>query len=129
MTRWLWWGVAVALCSGGCGLSRRYAENYTRPPSYREVGKASYYGAEAHGRATASGEKYDMYALTAAHRTLPFGTLVRVTNLANKKSVVVKINDRGPFVAGRIIDLSYAAAKRIRMLEVGVTEVEIVVVR
>ena len=89
---------------------------------------ASYYGREAHGEPTASGEKFNMNALTAAHKTLPFDTKVRVTNLANNKSVVVRINDRGPFVAGRIIDLSYAAAKRIGMLAAGVTEVEIVVV-
>jgi rare lipoprotein A len=69
-----------------------------------------------------------MNALTAAHRTLPFGTRVRVTNLANKKSVVVRINDRGPFKAGRIIDLSYAAAKRIKMVDAGVARVEVVVV-
>jgi rare lipoprotein A len=70
-----------------------------------------------------------MNALTAAHKTLPFGTKVRVTNLTNKKSVVVRINDRGPFVAGRIIDLSYAAAKKIKMLDAGVASVELVVVK
>lgn len=93
------------------------------------MGAASYYGREFHGGATASGEKFDMNALTAAHKTLPFGTRVRVTNLANKKSVVVRINDRGPFVKGRIIDLSYAAAKKIGMVEAGVVRVEISVVK
>lgn len=110
-------------------MSRRYHADYSKPRAYREIGKASYYGAEAHGKPTASGEKFDMHALTAAHRTLPFGTRVRVTNLANGKSVVVKVNDRGPYVPGRIIDLSYAAAKKIDMLNAGVAEVEIVVVR
>lgn len=83
------------------------------------VGQASYYGKEFHGKPTASGEIYNMHALTAAHRTLPFGTLVRVTNLKNGKSVVVRINDRGPFVKGRIIDLSREAARRIRLQGTG----------
>lgn len=83
------------------------------------VGVASYYGKKFHGRKTASGEIYDMYKLTAAHRTLPFGTRVLVTNLANGKSVVVKINDRGPFIKGRIIDLSYEAARRIGITGLG----------
>lgn len=88
-------------------------------------GVASYYGMEFHGRRTASGEKFDMNAMTAAHRTLPFGTVVRVTNLANGKSVRVRINDRGPFVSGRDIDLSYAAAKAIDLLAVGPVKIEI----
>lgn len=83
------------------------------------VGVATYYGKEFHGKRTASGEIYNMYALTAAHRTLKFGTRVRVTNLQNRKSVVVRINDRGPFVKGRIIDLSYEAARRIGLLSMG----------
>src|SRR4029453_6777882 len=74
-----------------------------------EVGVASYYSESLHGRRTASGERYDMEALTAAHRTLPFGSRVRVTNLSNRRSVVVRINDRGPYVEKRLIDLSYAA--------------------
>lgn len=77
------------------------------------VGMASYYGKEFHGRKTASGEIYDMYKLTAAHRTLPFGTRVKVINLENGRSVVVRINDRGPFEKGRIIDLSFEAARRV----------------
>ncbi len=88
-------------------------------------GIASYYGREFHGRRTANGEKFDMNAMTAAHRTLPFGTVVRVTNPANNKSVRVRINDRGPFVAGRDIDLSYAAAKAIDLLSVGPVKIEI----
>ena len=125
-------GLAAAVgVLGGCSLARRYGTpgaGAARVGEYREVGDASYYGREFHGKATASGEKFDMNALTAAHRTLPFGTRVRVTNLANKKSVVVRINDRGPFKAGRIIDLSYAAAKRIKMVDAGVARVEVVVV-
>jgi rare lipoprotein A len=125
------WGVALcgALAVSACTVSRRYPKSYARPGSYRQVGEASYYGREAHGKPTASGEKFNMNAYTAAHKSLPFGTRVRVTNLANKKSVIVRINDRGPFVAGRIIDLSYAAAKKIKMLDAGVAEVELVVVK
>jgi rare lipoprotein A len=121
--------LCVALAGLSCSFTRRYTADYDRPGSYRQVGKASYYGREAHGEPTASGEKFNMNALTAAHKTLPFGTRVRVTNRANNKSVVVRINDRGPFVAGRIIDLSYAAAKRIDMLAAGVADVEIVVIK
>ena len=127
------YGISAALCAAlavsACSFSRRYTQSYGRPGAYREVGEASYYGREAHGKATASGEKFNMNAYTAAHKTLPFGTKVRVTNLTNKKSVVVRINDRGPFVAGRIIDLSYAAAKKIKMLDAGVADVELVVVK
>jgi rare lipoprotein A len=127
------YGISVALCAAvavsACSFSRRYSRNYSRPGAYREVGEASYYGREAHGKATASGEKFNMNAYTAAHKTLPFGTKVRVTNLTNNKSVVVRINDRGPFVAGRIIDLSYAAAKKIKMLDAGITDVELVVAK
>ena len=77
------------------------------------VGIASFYGKEFHGRKTASGEVYDMYKLTAAHRTLPFGTKVKVVNLLNGRSVTVRINDRGPFKKERVIDLSFEAARRI----------------
>lgn len=90
------------------------------------TGIASYYGKEFHGRKTASGEPFDMDALTAAHRTLPFNTMVRVTNFKNGKSVTVRINDRGPFIAGRIIDLSQAAAKAIGLLSIGQVAVEII---
>ena len=87
------------------------------------VGRASWYGDRYHGRSTASGEIYDMHALTAAHKTLPFGTVVRVTRTDNRMSVVVKINDRGPFSEGRVIDLSRAAAEEIDMIERGVVDV------
>jgi rare lipoprotein A len=93
-----------------------------------EAGIASWYGHPYHGRASASGEVYDMEQLTAAHRTLPFGTLVRVENLTNGLSVEVRINDRGPFVDGRIIDLSRAAAREIRMLGPGTAQVRLHVV-
>ncbi|MCD6128278.1 septal ring lytic transglycosylase RlpA family protein [Candidatus Bipolaricaulota bacterium] len=96
-------------------------------PHYDEVGIASWYGPGFHGKITASGEPYNMYAFTAAHRTLPFGTVVRVVDLATGRSVVVRINDRGPFVAGRIIDLSYAAAEALGILPRGTARVGLVV--
>jgi rare lipoprotein A len=88
-------------------------------------GKASYYGDEFHGRKTASGETFDMYKLSAAHRTFPFGTLLRVTNLKNNKEVDLKVNDRGPFVDDRILDLSYGAAKELDSVMDGVIDVKI----
>ncbi|MFM7403053.1 MAG: septal ring lytic transglycosylase RlpA family protein [Erythrobacter sp.] len=88
-------------------------------------GSASYYAAKFHGRRTASGERFDNAAMTAAHRTLPFGTLVRVTNPANGRSVVVRINDRGPFTRGRMIDVSRAAAERLGMVARGHATVEL----
>lgn len=93
---------------------------------YRERGVASWYGKPFHGRKTASGEIYNMYALTGAHKTLPLGTYVRVCNLNNSKTVNVRINDRGPFVRGRIIDLSYEAAQRIGLVGPGTAPAEIV---
>ena len=93
-----------------------------------ETGLASWYGHPYHGRPSASGEIYDMETLTAAHRTLPFGTLVRVTNLANEKTVEVRINDRGPFVDGRVIDLSHAAARTIDLIGPGVARVRLDVI-
>ncbi len=94
-------------------------------PGMTQKGEASWYGRPYHGRRTASGEIYDMYALTAAHRTLPFGTRVEVTRRDNHRSVVVRINDRGPFVKHRIIDLSYAAARKIGLDVDGVAPVTI----
>lgn len=90
-----------------------------------ETGVASYYGVPYHGRQTASGEVFDMNELTAAHPTLKFGTKVKVTHLANNRSVTVRINDRGPFVKGRVIDLSKAAAEELRMVRAGLAEVKI----
>ena len=89
------------------------------------AGVASWYGDKFHGRRTANGEVYDMHLLTAAHKTLPFHTLVKVTRLDDGRSVTVRINDRGPFVAGRIIDLSYAAAKRLGMADAGTARVRL----
>lgn len=94
-------------------------------PGGGAVGVASYYGPGFQGRSTASGERFNMYDMTAAHRTLPFGTNVEVTNLSNGKSVVVRINDRGPFKRGRIIDLSKAAARKIDMISNGTVRVRV----
>lgn len=94
---------------------------------FEETGMASYYGDEFDGRQTSSGEVFDQGELTAAHKTLPFGTVVTVTNLDNGRSVRVRINDRGPFVAGRIIDLSRAAAESIGMIESGTARVRIAI--
>ena len=88
-------------------------------------GEASWYGGRFQGRKTANGEIFDTYKMTAAHKTLPFGTIVKVTNLKNDKSVKVRINDRGPFIKNRIIDLSFAAAKNIKMLKDGTAKVEV----
>lgn len=91
-----------------------------------QTGNASWYGKKFHGRPTASGERFNMYKESAAHKTLPLGTFVRVVNFSNKKQIIVKINDRGPFVKGRIIDLSYAAAKKIDLIGPGVARVRVV---
>ena len=93
-----------------------------------ETGKIAYYGSKFAGRKTASGQRFNPNALTMAHKTLPFGTMVKVTNLSNDKSVVVRVNDRGPTQADRIGDLSYAAARKIRMLKSGVVNAKIEVV-
>jgi rare lipoprotein A len=89
----------------------------------QEIGLASYYGDAFHGGITASGKLFDQYKLTAAHRTLPFGTRLRVTNLRNNRNVVVTITDRGPVLKDRILDLSFASAKELRMLNSGVVKV------
>lgn len=90
-----------------------------------ETGKASFYADKFQGRATASGETFNQHRLTAAHRTLPFGTKVKVINLANGRSVKVTINDRGPFAGGRILDVSKKAARKLGMIDAGVASVEI----
>lgn len=97
-----------------------------KPVKYSATGVASWYGPGFAGRKTANGERFKPSALTAAHRTLPFGTSVKVTNLANDKSVVVRINDRGPYVGGRVIDLSQGAAKKIGLIATGTGKVKIV---
>lgn len=95
---------------------------------FGEIGIASHYSSKT-GKTTASGELLNDRYLTAAHRTLPFGTLVKVTNLSNKKSVVVKITDRGPFTKGRIIDVSQAAAHKLDFVKKGLTKVEVSVIK
>ncbi len=114
---------AVLLVASACArLPRPAAES-------GQVGVASWYGNEFHGRPTSSGEVFDTNDLTAAHRTLPFGTYVMVTNLENDRSVVVRINDRGPFVRGRIIDLSYAAARTLGLIGPGTARVRLDILR
>ncbi len=101
----------------------------TRPASTVQFGKASWYGPRFHGRRTANGERFNKFHLTAAHRTLPFGTMVRVTNLQNGRSIVVRINDRGPYIGGRIIDLSYAAAQQLGMHRLGIIRVKVEILK
>ena len=116
-------GLASAVMASGCALFRA-----PEPPPVEDgvqVGVASWYGPGFHGRRTASGEVYDQDALTAAHRSLPFGTRVRVTNLENGRAVEVRINDRGPFVGGRVIDVSRAAARVIGLIGPGVGRVRL----
>jgi rare lipoprotein A len=93
-----------------------------------QIGSASWYGSKYHGRKTSSGERYNKNEMTAAHKTLPFGTLVKVTNPANDKSVVLRINDRGPFVGNRIIDVSEAAARKLNIHAAGVAKVKVEVI-
>ena len=121
------------LCVGATGCAKkkkpvpvaRIALPQVRSP---ETGLASWYGHPYHGRPAANGEIYDMETLTAAHRTLPFGTWVHVTNLTNERTVDVRIIDRGPFIDGRIIDLSHAAARAIDMIGPGVAQVRVDVI-
>lgn len=121
--------IALLACFlGGIGVAMLVgcASAPTSLPDGGEIGLASYYADRFHGRQTASGERYDRNAYTAAHRRLPFGTKVQVTRLDTGSSVEVRINDRGPFVTGRVIDLSYAAAKKLGMLRKGVASVRVV---
>jgi len=111
--------VALAACGGA-----------QRPvPGGTERGMATWYGGKHHGGPTASGERFDQEAMTAAHKTLPFGTIVRVTNTKNDRSVTVRINDRGPYARGRIIDVSRAAARALDMIADGVVPVIVEVLR
>jgi len=125
----------LTVCSG----RHRVPVDKGMPPSEKQIAKkeavkgvqygiASWYGKDFHGKPTSSGEIYDMYQLTCAHTTLPLGTMVMVTNVENGKSVELKVNDRGPFVKDRIIDLSYAAAQMIGMYEKGVAYVKVEVI-
>jgi len=142
--------ITLGLILVGCASSPRFATRNTPPaprsegtsetakpeetrPARNPSGKvlltlegvASYYADDYHGKQTSNGEVFDMNDLTAAHRTFPFGTKVRVTNLENKKSVVVRVNDRGPFKEGRIIDLSLAAAKELDLVKTGTAKVKL----
>jgi len=123
--------LASAALGSGCAGGPRPA-TAPRAPQVRlghtETGFASWYGPDYHGNTTASGERYNMFDLTAAHQTLPFGTKVRVENLENRREVVVRINDRGPFKKRRIIDLSYRAARELGMSRNGTTKVRVEVV-
>jgi rare lipoprotein A len=121
---------AAALLALACASGRHAsAPAPSGTTGYVEEGLASWYGEPYHGRPTASGPRYDMNEMTAAHRTLPFGTLVRVTNLDNGRHATVLINDRGPFVAGRIIDLSRAGAEALESVGPGVVPVRLEVVK
>ena len=108
--------VSIAVAPSQAQLGKEYA------------GKASYYGQEFIGRSTANGERFSQTEFTAAHRELPFGTMVEVTNLTNSKTCIVRVNDRGPFARGRIIDLSSAAAKTLGFMKSGLTQVKIRIV-
>lgn len=105
-------------------LGKRYRVLDTSA-GYRERGIASWYGEKFHGRRTSSGVPYDMYRMTAAHKTLPLPTYVRVTNLENGRSVVLRVNDRGPFIEGRIIDVSFVAAQKLGLVGPGTARVEV----
>jgi len=140
--------VCLLLLLAGCSGSGPYTATHTSPSgrgtytvngqtyrpltsigAYSKQGIASWYGPQFHGRPTANGEIYNMYSLTAAHRILPFQTRVRVTNLENGKSVQVRINDRGPFVKNRLIDLSYNAARQLDMIGQGTAKVRVEAVK
>lgn len=113
--------IGVLALSGGMAIDKAHAN---KAVAAKQVGKASWYGPGFHGRKTASGEIFNQNRLTAAHRRLPLGTRARVTNLGNGKAIEVMINDRGPYVGGRIIDLSRAAARRLAISGVGQVRVE-----
>lgn len=124
------WALAAALMAAGlaaCASARSAPEPAAVRPGWSETGLASWYGPGFHGRPTASGEIYDMDALTAAHPWLPFQTMVRVENRENRRTAVVRINDRGPFKRGRIIDLSRRAARELGLLAAGTAKVRLTV--
>lgn len=110
------------------GSTKKSASLLTIKRNKKAVFTSSYYGRKFHGRPTASGEIFDMYGETAAHKELPLGTILKVTYLKTGKSVIVKVNDRGPFIAGRDLDLSYGAARKIGLLADGVGKVKVTVI-
>lgn len=139
-------GCALVVWGAGCATAPRYTRPSSRGPAGRPAhavrggadrggrshaltGRASYYGPGFHGKKTANGETFDMHAMTAAHKTLPFGTRVRVENTDNGKSVVVRINDRGPYKKGRIIDLSFGAGRKIGLDVSGVAHVRLEILK
>ncbi|WP_291725489.1 septal ring lytic transglycosylase RlpA family protein [Bernardetia sp.] len=117
--------VSFSSCGSLFGKKKDPSDNTAKAGEYSETGIASYYGDKYEGRPTASGEKFKQKLLTAAHRTLPFGTMVTVTNLKNNKKIRVRINDRGPFVKGRIIDVTRKGAEILDFVREGLTEVRI----
>jgi len=117
--------VGTILLTGCAGLTKGQAD---ADVGMKERGIASWYGDDFDGWVTASGDIYDIYGLTAAHRTLPLGTMVRVTNVVNGRHVTIRVNDRGPYVNGRILDLSYAAAQELAMVRDGISAVYLEVV-
>jgi rare lipoprotein A len=125
--------IILSLFLGGCVASPRFtsdrfSKTIESAGEFIAEGVASYYADDYHGRKTSNGEEYDMHAMTAAHQSLPFNTKVRVTNLQNGKSVIVRINDRGPFKDNRIIDVSYAAAKELSMIGPGTANVRLEII-
>ncbi len=119
----------------GCAGHVHYAKASSRQPfqTFREgqvlTGYCSYYGKKFNGRKTANGEIFDMYKMTAAHRALPFNTILEVENMTNHKKIRVRVNDRGPFKKGRILDLSYGAAKKIGLIATGVAKIKARIIR
>jgi rare lipoprotein A len=122
--RHLGWVLAVLAAASACAGAQR-GPPPEAPAPRGEVGLATFYGSAHHGRRTASGERFDMRAMTCAHRTLPFGTRVRVVDLETGRSVVVRVNDRGPYGEDRVVDLSLAAARKLGIVERGVARVRL----
>jgi len=125
--------IVVVSCAGKPVVRKSYdSASYKNDPKsidgYNQIGIASWYGDKEHGNKAASGEKFNRYAYTAAHKSLPFGTVARVTNLDNGRDVIIVINDRGPFIKGRIIDLSYASARSIDLVRTGIAKVKVEVI-
>lgn len=122
----------MVIAVAGCQQGRSGAHGLDAPlqtcesaDKYEEAGEASWYGGKYHGERTASGERFDMNSMTAAHRTLPFGTKIRVTNRENGQTALLRVNDRGPFVEGRIVDVSRAAAEDLGFIQAGLALVRV----